>query len=72
MKARVLTQQQADSLLEVVYNSTGTKFWVREHEDGTLCITEDCVQLCEFEEHRWLKECPLIDFVAKTYPLPFD
>ena len=70
MKARVLTQEQADSLFDEVYNTTGSRFWVREHEDGSLCITEDCVQLANFPSHQWLKECPLIDFVPKTYQLP--
>jgi hypothetical protein len=70
MQARVLTQQQADSLFEVPYNSQDSRFWVREHEDGSLCITEDCVELANFPSHQWLKECPLIDFVPKTYPLP--
>lgn len=70
MKARVLTQAQADSLTDVAYNSTGSRFWVRTNEDDSLVITEDCVQLCEFEQHRWLKECPLIDFVPKQISLP--
>jgi hypothetical protein len=70
MKARVLTQTQADSLNNISYNSIGSKFWVRINEDDSLVITEDCVQLCEFEQHRWLKECPLIDFVPKKIQLP--
>jgi hypothetical protein len=70
MKARVLTEEQADSLFDVVYDKDGTRFWVREHEDGSLCITEDCIELVKFPSHQWLKECPLIDFVPKTYQLP--
>lgn len=70
MKARVLTQQQADSLFEVAYNSQDTRFWVRLDENNNLCITEDCVQLCEFPEHQWLKDCPLIDFEPKKVQLP--
>ena len=70
MKARILTQEQADSLFEVAYNLDDTRFWVRLDENDNLCITEDCVQLCEFSQHQWLKECPLIDFVPKTIQLP--
>lgn len=70
MKARVLTQEQADSLFDVEYNSIGSRFWVRPDKDDNLCITEDCVQLCEFPEHQWLKECPLIDFITKKNTLP--
>jgi hypothetical protein len=70
MKARVLTQEQADTLVDVSYNSTGSRFWVRQDEDDNLCITEDCVELCEFEAHRWLKDCPLIDFTPKQVQLP--
>jgi hypothetical protein len=70
MKARVLTQEQADTLVDVSYNSIGSRFWVRTNEDDSLVITEDCVELCEFEAHRWLKDCPLIDFTPKQVQLP--
>jgi hypothetical protein len=69
MKARVLTQEQADSLTDVAYNSTGSRFWVRTNEDDSLVITEDCIQLCEFQQHQWLKDCPLIDFTPKQVQL---
>lgn len=70
MKARVLTQEQADSLFEVAYNSQDSRFWVRLDENDNLCVTEDCVQLCEFPQHQWLKDYPLIDFVPKKIQLP--
>lgn len=70
MKARVLTQQQSELVYDKPYNSEDTRFWIRYDENDNLCITEDCVQACEFSEYDWLKSCPLIDFVPKTIPLP--
>lgn len=70
MKARVLTNQQAELVFDKPYNSQDTRFWVLKDENDNLCITEDCVQACEFSQFAWLKDCPLIDYVPKYIPLP--
>lgn len=70
MQARILTEEQKDLLLDQPYNLSDSRFWIRINEDDQWCVTEDTVQLCEFPYFDWLKECPLIDFVPKTIPLP--
>jgi hypothetical protein len=69
MKARILTNQQVELIIETEFNSQGNRFNILLNEDDQLCVMESCVEACEFSQYNWLKECPLIDFKPKPLSL---